>query len=125
MLCVLVSLAIPSWRTFANNNRVTVDSHTLMSALRYARAQAVLTGKRTTLSIADHQVSVSNVKQRLRVFNPLDAASSVQWQGSGDAVSFMPSGSTAGQSGHYNYRVNGVLQRKIIVTMMGRTRVTQ
>lgn len=144
---ILLAVAVPSYQSLMQESRLTTQANELMTALHYARSEAVKRGGRVTICKSSDGATCNGVnwEDGLLVFNDMDIAGSVD---NGDEIlRVFPklNGSSLKGGGNFSSRVsylrNGRSQgnnnfpngtftlcnqgsaRKIVINVSGRARV--
>lgn len=144
---ILLAVAVPSYQSLMRESRLTTQANELMTALHYARSEAVKRGMRVTIcksadgatcngdswqdgwlifSDADPAGSVDSGDQILRVFPRLNGSSLEGGDNFETRVSFLRNGRSQGDKSLPNGTFTLCNQddaRKIIINVAGRPRV--
>jgi len=144
---ILISLALPSFTALIENNRANTSINRMVSALHYARTQAINHGKSVTLCpLQNSEICGQTWRQGLLIFidnnrdgqhqtnetilqsgSPFPAGSQISWAafGSNRYLRFTHEGYTANQNGRFTYcpkSRNNYYARQIIINKNGRPR---
>jgi type IV fimbrial biogenesis protein FimT len=104
VLGVIAAIAIPSFKTIIENNRTTTQANNLLSAIQFARSEAVKRGVNVTLSSVSsdfnngwcvHTATACDNANRLREF---EAKNGVVISSAVNSVSFSARGSRTPQT---------------------------
>ena len=126
LLAVVAGIAVPSFRGMVADNRIAASTNSVVSALNYARSEALREGRRVEVSPRSESdwsrgVSVTQGNNILRVTEAFNG----QLQVTGDSVSFRGNG-LANESGVIRLCSNdGSRGREVRVTLGGRINTTE
>ncbi len=138
LLSILLMIAIPAGRHLLVQNRAAADVNQLLTAINYARNEAITRGEIITLCKSNDmhtcsgswqggQIIVNEHQQILRTFSHLSSGVKLIWNSSGKNqdtyLKFSPTGFTQGQRGSFYYCSDKQMSKTIIVADTGRTRV--
>lgn len=137
LLAILLVVAIPMTQSLLTRNRVTQHAAELVTALNYARSEAVKRGSLVTFCKSkagkscegdwrDGQIVIVD-KQVLRQYAALTNGDNLIWRsslGKNEMLQFAPAGFTHGQSGSFYYcPAEKQYAKRIVVEQSGRTRI--
>ena len=146
---IVLALAIPSFRTMIQNNRITAQANELVTALSLARSEAIKRGSPVTVCASDNQSDCNTadwtqgwilftddetgagapmINTILRVWGPLDGAPTITTSPAGvEFVRYLGSGQV-GAVVSFTHTIpdcKGDQVRVIGVALTGRTSVTR
>lgn len=142
LVAILAAFAIPSFNNFIQRSRAETQINQLISAIHYARLNAITHQQKITLCMSndeiscggqwsDGQIILNQDKKILQKFPVLGSGISLNWQSSGQNrntyLEFLPTGFTNGQKGSFYYcnlRDHQYSQR-IVIENTGRTRLEE
>ncbi|SEJ23685.1 GspH/FimT family pseudopilin [Nitrosomonas eutropha] len=140
---ILLAVAVPSYQSLMRESRLTAQANELMTALHYARSEAVKRGGRITIckssdgatcndgswqdgwlvfSDAGTAGAVDSDDEILRVFPKLSGGITVNGFGFGNWISYLPNGRS--QTGRFEL-CNQASGRDVVVNNSGRPRVVK
>jgi type IV fimbrial biogenesis protein FimT len=147
LLAILLALAVPAYQTLAANARADTQIDQLVTAINFARSEAIRRRITVTLCASVDQHSCGK-KWRdgwlvftdkkasgqieagdavLRVFSALANADRLEWTSSLNKsyLQMDPGGGTRGQSGTFTYYSarNNAVTRSVVVSQTGRVRI--
>lgn len=141
---ILLAVAVPSYQSIMRESRLTTQANELMTALHYARSEAVKRGVRVTLcksadgatcngdswkdgwiifSDANPAGAVDTGDEVLRVFPALKGSTLSTGSNLNEGISYLPNGRSQGVSNDTFYLCNQTSGRNIVVNGSGRPRV--
>lgn len=117
ILCLLVSVAIPTQQTFLRSHRSLSKMNQIAHALYIARSEAIKRNEKMILCASsdkkncgknwqDGQILVTSTGQLLRIFPSLPQGDRLIWNsslGKDESVEWLPDGYTNGQRGTFYY----------------------
>lgn len=115
IVTILLLLAVPSWQNWIIYHQEKIYVNQIVSALRFARAQAILNNTNVIYCASDDgqncgdqwsegQIIETTNNQRLRVFSSLPQTLHLKWQGSfalDNFIQFSAAGFTKEQQGSF------------------------
>ncbi len=146
LLAVLLTLAVPTYNSLVSDTRTTTQVSRLVSAINFARSEAITRHVIVTLCASSDQRScgndwsqgwlvfvdkqtagqVSKGDQILRIYDAVPNNSKLEWATLRDHyLQFKSSGFTNGQDGSFIFYTDNKAQQKIIVSQTGRSRVEE
>lgn len=142
VVSILVLLAVPSGREMLVKDRSLTNANNLITALNYARSEAVNRGQTITFCAStdfkacgnkwqDGQIIVDPSNHVLRIFPALPKEDNLLWNSSlnkNNRVEWVASGFTNGQRGSFYYCAGRSLSSnsaKIVLLNTGRIYLTQ
>lgn len=142
IVCVTIG-AIPLWRTFFYRNQVDARVEAIVSAVNYAKAQAIHSKKTLVLTPlsgtqdwslgmqlftdSNHNQALDNDEQLMRIWQWQPDKVMVVWYGfrSDHYLVFEPNLDNGALSGHFIVQSkNNQRKRNVIINRVGRIRVT-
>lgn len=141
---ILLAVAVPSYQSLMRESRLTTQANELMTALHYARSEAVKRGIRVTIcksadgatcngdSWQDGWIVFSDTStagtvdandEVLRVFPALKDSTLSTGSNLNKGISYLPNGRSPGVSNDTFYLCNQTSGRNIVVISSGRPRV--
>jgi type IV fimbrial biogenesis protein FimT len=135
---IFLLLAISGFHTFVIKTRVTSQVNQFMSAIAYARSEAIMRGEVITLcKSVDHktcggqwrdgQIIINAKQQVLRVYQALPVGDQLLWFSNfkqNNFLQFSAAGFTNGQQGSFYYcPADKRYAKRIVVEQSGRVRV--
>ncbi len=141
IISIPLLIAIPSGQYLIAENRTVAQVNSLVSAIHYARQEAIMRGEMITFcKSSDHksctgnwrdgQIAQNTTGNVLRVWQALPTGDRLLWNSSGgrdDSLQLLPSGYTNGQRGSFYYcsgQNDAAYSRAIVVWNTGRLYVT-
>jgi type IV fimbrial biogenesis protein FimT len=98
VLAILVSLAIPSFRQFIQNNRLSSEANELVAAMQYGRSEALRRGAEVRVCASNNQTSCTGSWNQgwIAVIDPGGSDEEVLrvWQSPGTDFQFSPANGT-------------------------------
>lgn len=105
VLAIVISLAIPSFVTFINNNRTTSATNDLIASFNLARTEAIkrngtllIQSKNGTDWSDGHQIRVSSTSEILRDINAAHSSVTMDSDNAVSVISYTPSGGVTAAS---------------------------
>lgn len=150
VVAILAAVAIPSFSSIINRNRLTNDANTLLAVLTYARSEAISRNDQVVVcrsrdgtacgsgtawqdglivyADADGDGALDAGEPVLRVENPLTRSSTISTTSNvADATGYQPSGLWNGGSGGATYTLSSVgdssYTKQVVIGATGRPRV--
>ncbi|MDF3055298.1 MAG: fimT [Gammaproteobacteria bacterium] len=136
IICILLTLSIPTGRHFLAKNRAASTINTLLSALYTARSEAIQRGEKISFcksndekncsgDWSDGQIITNASGEVLQVLPKLPSQDKLVWLGSfgkNESLDWLPTGYTDGQRGSFYYCAhdNVAASRVIVVLNTGR-----
>jgi len=128
---ILLIVGVPAMHDFVMSNRATAEVNNIVSALQFARSEAIKNDVTVKFckkgNWRDGQIVETIHGKILRVFPALPKGDKLQWDsslGQNDCVKFSALGLTNGQRGTFYYYPQGEQKdvKKIIINATGRIR---
>ena len=126
------------WVEFVQKAQMQTQVNQILSALNFARNQAILTGEIITFCKSNDGLGCSGdwsdgqvllqAQKPIRVFNKIPGDAALHYQGfaSNDSILFQPLGFSHNQNGTFVYcSKNNKYSREIIISRAGRARVAK
>jgi type IV fimbrial biogenesis protein FimT len=139
IISIFLLIGLPNFHEFIVKNRVETQVQQIISAINYARSEAINRNQVITFCKSnnrqtcggqwrDGQIILAG-NEVLRAYSALPEADQLSFNsslGKDDALQLLPSGFTNGQTGSFNYCSGKDLKntRRIVIAQTGRMRVT-
>ena len=97
LIAIMAGIGVPGFQTMVQNNRLTTTTNSLLSALQYARSEAVTQRTAVTVSPsngADWESGALITKGGIKLRETPPAGSGVTVTGSAASIIYQPDGST-------------------------------
>ena len=97
LIAIMAGIGVPGFQTMVQNNRLTTSTNSLLSALQYARSEAVT--QRTAITVsplngADWESGALITKGVVKLRETPPAGTGVTVTGSAASITYQPDGST-------------------------------
>jgi type IV fimbrial biogenesis protein FimT len=136
---ILCLAGIPSWQYFMQENQMSAQVRTFITALNFARSEAVKQSEKIIFCPSENQHSCGGFWEQgqivlskdnvLRAYPALPPNVKLIWKsslGRNDHLEFVPSGFTNGQKGSFIFcPPNPRYAKRIVIEQSGRMRITE
>jgi len=126
VMAVLVTVAIPSFGSFINNNRITAQANTFHSALLYARSEAVKRNTQVTLCGTSNSSATNPCGETL--LRTQDSITGGTLTAAGNLVAYTNDGRLATGTSTFTFcdaKKNNDYTRLLTISPLGNPKVTK